>query len=161
MSDIPRDEKGHFLKGAGTPWTPEQLSEMGKRGNAALRAKRSAEAIQSLRDRANTLLVDLGIPKGWEGATEDLRILAESAVKDESGKNQAMRTLLQQTGNLVKSEKNDSPGQTWKPESGDQCPLCGGNRVSLLLDEDSLFYIGDIVRDKAPVEAGPTFPLES
>ena len=158
MSDIPRDAKGHFLKGAGTPWTPEQARENAKKGQAALQAKNS-EATRESADRI--LREDAKMEGGWDAASEGMRKLALDVARGGSGSVQSFRLLLSQTGGIVKSEKTDAPGQNWNPESGDPCPLCSANRVTLMVDADVGSDVEKIIDDKAPVEAGPIVVMES
>ena len=91
MSDIPRDAKGHFLKGAGTPWTPEQARENAKKGQAALQAKNS-EATRESADRI--LREDAKIEGGWDAASEGMRKLLTGYVVNFNLRHKSWRWML-------------------------------------------------------------------
>jgi len=133
----------------------ERARELQKLANES-RMRNRQNTAQAQADR---LLRQLGIEGGWRDADEGMRVAATRVVvqKDMT----AWKMLLEQTGNRVKAASGAArpEGPDWNPESGDPCPLCGGNRVTLLLDADTAVLVAEIIHDPN-VEARPAGDLE-
>lgn len=146
---IERDELGRIVKNT---LTPEAAKEMQARSIKSRRDKVDG----TNHDKAVELLRSKGLE--WEEAPEDLRQLAEQyQVKGDAA---TMTLILKQTGTMVKTEKasaNEMPD--WNPEGGDPCPLCGGVRVTLSLDDESAIYVAGVL-NASNLETGPTSPVE-
>jgi hypothetical protein len=144
-----RDERGHFTK---VSLTSEEAREMNRRS----RLNRDGGKAK-LRMRADKLLLSLGVEGGYEAAPEELRMLAEKYIT--KGAPSTMSLLLKQTGKMVKPPTvQEASAPDWDPESGDPCPLCGGVRVTIALDNESAQLIAGILNAQN-VEAGSPVPV--
>ena len=130
-----------FQRGDGGRFVAKELSSERARELQKLSIEAQKENTkEAIGERADSLLRSLGIEGGWEEAPIELRILAEQAVRKGKSSTSSMTLLLEQTRRRIKpkTEKAETtPFGDWNPESGDPCPLCGGNRVTIVLDDES------------------------